>query len=124
MSTQFHRWVTADGSSGFQAEPGRYHLYVSLECPWAHRTVLLWKLKGLEAVIGLSVVDPVVSDRGWIFSNKPGCSPDPINGADYLWQIYVKARPDYTGRVTVPVLWDKQTQTRACFKALGSSSIV
>lgn len=110
MSTQFHRWVTADGSSGFQAEPGRYHLYVSLGCPWAHRTVLLWKLKGLEKVIGLSVVDPVVSDRGWKFSDKPGCSPDSANGAAYLWQIYVKAKPDYTGRVTVPVLWDKQTQ--------------
>ncbi|HEY9763362.1 MAG TPA: glutathione S-transferase family protein [Trichocoleus sp.] len=111
MPTQFHRWITADGSSGFRAEPNRYHLYVSLGCPWAHRTVLLRALKGLEEVIGISIVDPVVSDQGWRFSNWPGCIPDSVNGAEYLWQIYVKATSTYTGRVTVPVLWDKQTQT-------------
>lgn len=111
MPTQFHHWITADGSSGFQAEAGRYHLYVSLGCPWAHRTVLLRSLKGLEDAIGLSIVDPVISEQGWQFSENPGCIPDSVNGADYLWQIYVKANPTYTGRVTVPVLWDKQTQT-------------
>lgn len=111
MPTLFRNAVTADGSSGFKAEPGRYHLYVSLGCPWAHRTVLLRALKGLEEVIGLSVVDPVISEQGWAFSDKPGCTPDRINHANYLWQVYVKADPTYTGRVTVPVLWDTQTQT-------------
>lgn len=109
MPTQFHHWITPDGSSGFKAEPGRYNLYISLGCPWAHRTALLWKLKELETVIGLSIVDPVIGDRGWQFSDKPECVPDSVNDADYLWQIYVKSNPDYTGRVTVPVLWDKQT---------------
>lgn len=111
MPTQFRQWVTAEGSSGFKAEPGRYHLYVSLGCPWAHRTVLLRSLKGLEQVIGLSVVDPVISDQGWKFSQKEGCTPDELYQSEYLWQIYVRASPTYTGRVTVPVLWDKQTQT-------------
>ena len=111
MPTQFRHQITADGSSGFKAEPGLYHLYISLGCPWAHRTALLWKLKGLEEVVGLSIVDPVISDQGWAFSDKAGCILDTVNGADYLWQIYVKADPTYTGRVTVPVLWDKQTHT-------------
>ena len=111
MPTLFHNWITADGSSGFKAESGRYHLYISLGCPWAHRAALLWKLKGLEDAIGLSIVDPIISDRGWKFSTNPGCIQDDINGADYLWQIYVKADANYTGRVTVPVLWDKQTNT-------------
>ena len=111
MPTQFRHQITADGSSGFKAELGRYHLYISLGCPWAHRTALLWKLKGLEDVIGLSIVDPVISDQGWAFSDKPDCILDSVNGADYLWQIYVKADSTYTGRVTVPVLWDKQTET-------------
>lgn len=111
MPTQFHNWITAEGPSEFLAEPGRYHLYVSLGCPWAHRTAVLWKLKGLEAVIDLSIVDPVISEQGWKFSDQPGCIPDSVYEADYLWQIYVQASPNYTGRVTVPVLWDKQTQT-------------
>lgn len=111
MPTQFHHWITADGSSGFRAEAGRYHLYISLGCPWAHRTVLLRSLKGLENAIGLSIVDPVISEQGWKFSAYPGCIPDTVNGADYLWQIYTQAHPTYTGRVTVPVLWDRQTQT-------------
>lgn len=111
MPTRFHHQITADGSSGFKAESGRYHLYISLGCPWAHRTALVWKLKGLENTIGLSIVDPVISDRGWMFSNRSGCIPDTVNGADHLWQIYVKADSNYTGRVTVPVLWDKQTNT-------------
>ncbi len=109
MSTQFHHWITADGSSGFRAECGRYHLYISLGCPWAHRTALLWKLKGLENIIGLSIVDPVINAQGWQFSDNSGCVRDTVNHADYLWQVYVKSDPTYTGRVTVPVLWDKQT---------------
>jgi putative glutathione S-transferase len=111
MPTVFHNWVTANGSSGFKAEPGRYHLYISLGCPWANRTALLWKLKGLENIIGLSIVDPVITENGWAFAEKPGCIPDSVNGAQYLREIYVKADPQYTGRVTVPVLWDKQTGT-------------
>lgn len=109
MSTQFHQWITADGSSGLKAESGRYHLYISLGCPWAHRTVLLWKLKGLENIISLSIVDPVISEQGWQFSDYAGSIRDNVNNADYLWQVYVKSDPTYTGRVTVPVLWDKQT---------------
>lgn len=111
MPTYFHHWITADGSSGFKAEPGRYHLYVSLGCPWAHRTVLLRSLKGLQDVISLSIVDPVISKQGWQFSERLGSIPDPLYAAKYLWEIYVKAKSDYSGRVTVPVLWDKETQT-------------
>jgi glutathionyl-hydroquinone reductase len=110
MSTQFHNWITADGSSGFKAESNRYHLYVSLGCPWANRTAILWKLKGLKDAIGLSIVDPVISDRGWQFSEYEGCIPDNINYASYLYEIYTKAIPNYTGRVTVPILWDKHNQ--------------
>lgn len=109
MSTQFHQWIAADGVSGFKAESRRYHLYISLGCPWAHRTVLLWKLKGLENIISLSIVDPVISEQGWQFSDYAGAIGDTVNNADYLWQVYVKSNPNYTGRVTVPVLWDKQT---------------
>lgn len=111
MSTQFRNWITADGSSNFKAEANRYHLYVSLGCPWAHRTVIMWKLKGLEEVISLSIVDPVITEDGWIFSDYPGCIPDRVNGATYLREIYVKANSNYTGRVTVPVLWDQKTGT-------------
>ncbi len=105
--TQFRDWVTADGSSAFKAEPGRYHLYVSLACPWAHRTLILRRLKGLERIITVSVVDPLMAEHGWTFSDGPGCIPDQVNGARYLHEIYVKSQPDYTGRVSVPVLWDK-----------------
>ncbi|MGQ9873028.1 hypothetical protein [Leptodesmis sp.] len=111
MPTQFHNWITADGSSGFKAEADRYHLYVSLACPWAHRTVMMRSLKGLQQVIGLSIVDPVLSEQGWMFSDAPGAIPDSVNHVSYLQEIYLKAKPDYTGRVTVLVLWDKQTQT-------------
>ncbi|MDJ0705372.1 MAG: hypothetical protein QNJ46_18980 [Leptolyngbyaceae cyanobacterium MO_188.B28] len=110
MPTLFHHWITAQGSSEFPAAVGRYHLYISLGCPWAHRTAILWKLKGLENIVSLSIVDPIISEQGWRFSDYSGCIPDAVNQADYLWQIYVKSKPDYTGRVTVPVLWDKQTQ--------------
>jgi putative glutathione S-transferase len=107
----FRDRVTADGSSGFAAEPGRYHLYVSLACPWAHRTLIFRKLKKLEDVISLSIVDPLMGAEGWVFSDAPGCIPDAVNGARRLYEIYVRAKSDYTGRVTVPVLWDKQRQT-------------
>ncbi len=107
----FRNWVTADGSSGFKAEPDRYHLYVSLACPWAHRTLIFRKLKKLENVISLSVVDPLMAEHGWTFSEGPGCVPDTVNHARYLHEVYTTAKPDYTGRVTVPVLWDKQKGT-------------
>ncbi|NJK63856.1 MAG: glutathione S-transferase family protein [Synechococcaceae cyanobacterium SM2_3_1] len=111
MPTRFHHQITADGSGRFPVEAGRYHLYVSLGCPWAHRTVIMRELKGLQAVVGLSIVDPVIREDGWVFSNFPGASPDPVNQAQYLREIYLQADPHYTGRVTVPVLWDKQTHT-------------
>jgi putative glutathione S-transferase len=111
MPTKFRDRVTADGSSGFPAAAGRYHLYVSLACPWAHRTLIMRSLKGLESAIGLSIVDAVLSDKGWMFSKEPGAIPDSVNQAQYLQEIYVKAKSDYTGRVTVPVLWDQQKQT-------------
>jgi glutathionyl-hydroquinone reductase len=107
----FRHSVTADGSSGFPAEPGRYHLYVSLACPWASRTLIFRKLKGLEAAVSLSVVDPYMGENGWSFSDGPGCIPDPIFNARYLYEIYTAADPHYTGRVTVPVLWDKKAAT-------------
>ena len=107
----FRDRVTADGASGFRAEPGRYHLYVSLACPWAHRTLIFRKLKRLEDVISLSVVDPYMGADGWTFGDGPGCIPDTVNGAQFLHQIYTLAKRDYTGRVTVPVLWDKARKT-------------
>ena len=107
----FRRWVTADGSSGFEPEPGRYHVYVSLACPWAHRTLIFRKLKQLEQVISVSVVDPVMSDQGWAFSSAPGCTPDTVNGFQFLHQVYTAADPAYSGRVTVPVLWDRRRRT-------------
>lgn len=109
--SRFRSWVSADGSSGFPAEPGRYHLYVSLACPWAHRTLIVRALKGLEHAISVSIVDPLMGEDGWAFSDAPGCIPDTVNGARYLREIYTKADPHYSGRVTVPVLWDKRTGT-------------
>jgi putative glutathione S-transferase len=109
--TSFRDWISADGSSGFPAEPGRYHLYVAWACPWAHRTAIIRKLKGLEEVIGLSVVGSFLGEDGWAFYDEPGVIPDTVNGATYLREIYAKADPDYTGRVTTPVLWDKETGT-------------
>jgi putative glutathione S-transferase len=105
--SQFRDRVTADGSSGYRAEAGRYHLYVSAACPWAHRTVIFRTLKRLEGAISMTVVDPVMGEDGWGF----GQDPDPLTGARYLREIYAKAKPDYTGRVTVPVLWDRRTGT-------------
>ncbi|TWA87353.1 putative glutathione S-transferase [Azospirillum brasilense] len=104
--TQFRNWVRADGSTPFQPEAGRYHLFVSLACPWAHRTLILRKLKGLEDAIGVTVVDPLMREEGWTFPE-----PDPITGSTRLHEVYTKADPTYSGRVTVPVLWDRKTGT-------------
>jgi putative glutathione S-transferase len=111
--TIFRNWITADGApgptgaGGFRAEPGRYHLYVSLACPWAHRTLIFRRLKGLEGMIGLSVVNWHMGDDGWTFAPRPGVIPDTVNGAKFFYELYVKSKGDYTGRVSVPVLWDK-----------------
>ncbi|MCX6955840.1 MAG: glutathione S-transferase family protein [Verrucomicrobia bacterium] len=105
----FRAWVSADGSTPYAAEAGRYHLYVSLACPWAHRTVIVRKLKGLEAAIGLTVVDPVRDERGWAFRDGDGFSHDPVNGFKFLSEAYAASKPGYRGRFT-PVLWDKQTR--------------
>lgn len=104
----FRSWVTADGAGVYPAEPGRYHLYVSLACPWAHRTLIVRALKKLEEVVPVSIVEPVMSDQGWAFS---AALPDRANGSSHLHQLYAAARPDYTGRVLVPVLWDTRTRT-------------
>ncbi|WP_018700344.1 glutathione S-transferase family protein [Amorphus coralli] len=113
----FRSFVTADGSAGptgeagFEAEPDRYHLYVSLACPWAHRTLIMRAMKGLNDQIGLSVVHWLMRENGWTFDEAPGTSPDTVNNADKLHEVYTAAKPDYTGRVTVPVLWDKRRNT-------------
>jgi glutathionyl-hydroquinone reductase len=143
----FRNWVTPtgepgpSGSGGFKAEPGRYHLYVSLACPWAHRTLIFRKLKRLEQVISTSVVDPIMGSCGWAFtapdgSLYPGSTADSANGVRYLYEVYRLARPDFTGRVTVPVLWDKHRNTivnnesaeiirmlNSCFDEWGSREI-
>lgn len=113
----FRNWITADGTAGpsgeggFQAASGRYHLYVSLACPWAHRTMIFRALKGLEEMISLSVVHWYMVDKGWTFETGDGVIADSENNAKYMHQVYTAALPDYSGRVTVPVLWDKQTKT-------------
>ena len=113
----FRNWVTADGSAGpsgragFKAEAGRYHLYVSLACPWAHRVLIVRALKALDEMISVSVVHWLMLEDGWTFADGPGVAPDSVNGARLLHQVYAAAAPDYTGRVTVPVLWDKQQAT-------------
>jgi len=115
--SRFRNWITADGragasgTSGFQAEAGRYHLYVSYACPWAHRTLIFRKLKGLEDMISVSVVHWYMAENGWTFADGDGVVPDPIHDADYLYQVYQAADASYTGRVTVPVLWDKTKHT-------------
>lgn len=116
-TTSFRSWITADGSSGpsgeggFQAAAGRYHLYVSHACPWAHRTMIFRQLKGLQDMVSASVVHHFMGDKGWTFDEGEGVVPDTVNGCQYLHQVYTKAAPDYTGRVTVPVLWDRERQT-------------
>lgn len=114
---QFRNWITADGSAGptgqagFKAEAGRYHLYVSLACPWASRTLIMRALKGLEDMISVSVVHPLMLENGWTFEEGEGVVADPIFQARYLHEVYTAVQPDYTGRVTVPVLFDKKTKT-------------
>ena len=113
-TTRFRNWVTEDGGpgptgeGGFAAARGRYHLYVALPCPWAHRTVIMRMLKGLEDVVSMSVLEPLYGPHGWRFGTSPGTSPDSVNGASELAEIYLRADPRYTGRVSVPALWDKE----------------
>lgn len=114
---QFRDWVTVDGAPAegrtrsFKAEPGRYHLYVSLACPWAHRTLIFRKLKKLEDVISVDIVHHYMAENGWTFLKEDGATGDTLYGSDFLHQIYTRADPSYSGRVTVPVLWDKKEQT-------------
>ena len=110
-TTSFRDWISADGSSGFPAEAGRYHLYVAWACPWAHRTEIMRRLKGLEDAIGISAVGSFMGEDGWAFYDEPGVIPDTVNGAHFLREIYAKADPDYTGRVTTPILWDREMGT-------------
>jgi glutathionyl-hydroquinone reductase len=115
--SSFRNWITPDGvagptgEDGFKAERGRYHLYVALICPWASRALIARKLKQLEAVISISVVEPILTDEGWRFGDYPGSNRDAVNGATYLHEIYTSADPHFTGRATVPVLWDLQRNT-------------
>ena len=117
QDSRFRNWITTDGSpgpagnGGFPAAAGRYHLYVSLGCPWACRTLMVRKLKGLDDAISVLVVEPVLTEQGWRFGDFPGADHDTLNGATYLHEIYTRADPGYTGRVTVPVLWGKQRAT-------------
>jgi glutathionyl-hydroquinone reductase len=114
QESAFRNWITPDGSpgptgkGGFKAEPGRYHLYVSLACPWAHRTLIFRALKRLETAISISVVNWLMGKDGWTFDPAPGVIPDPIAGAHRLYEVYLRSNPNYTGRVTTPVIWDKQ----------------
>ena len=101
--------ITADGSSGFPAVPGRYHLYVSHACPWAQRAIIVRRLLGLEGTISMSVVDPIRDERGWAFRDVPGAGPDPVNDFAFLSEAYYATDPDYTGRYTVPCIWDRET---------------
>jgi len=116
-TTRYRNWVTADGSAGpsgeggFPAARGRYHLYVALSCPWAHRTVVFRTLKGLEDVVSMSVLEPIYGPHGWKFGSRPGATPDTANGKSELAEIYLLADPRFTGRVTVPALWDKERCT-------------
>ncbi len=116
-ASSFRNWVTADGSAGpsgeggFKAEPGRYHLYLSLACPWAHRTMIFRRLKGLQNMISVAIVNAYMGDQGWNFAPGRGVVPDIVNDTQYLHQVYTAAKPDYSGRVTVPVLWDRERQT-------------
>ena len=115
--SQFRDWITVDGKPaegrerGFKAEPGRYHLYVSYACPWAHRTLIYRKLKKLEDVISVDVVHHFMGENGWTFVEEDGATGDTLYGSEFLHQIYTRADPTYSGRVTVPVLWDKKEQT-------------
>ncbi|MEE2745784.1 MAG: glutathione S-transferase family protein [Pseudomonadota bacterium] len=115
--SKFRNWITPDGSpgpsgdGGFKAEVGRYHLYVSHNCPWAYRTLVFRRLKGLEDKVSISIAASSEKKEGWTYTDEPGCIPDVVNGAIYLHEIYSLADPKYTGRVTVPTLWDKKNRT-------------
>src|SRR5690606_26249480 len=115
--SRFRNWLTQDGSpgpsgkGGFKAEPGRYHLYVSWACPWAHRALIMRKLKGLEPMIGVSAVNSYMGSEGWTFEPGPGVIPDDVNGVMRIYQLYLLADSNYSGRATVPVLWDKAQKT-------------
>jgi putative glutathione S-transferase len=115
--TNFRNWITPDGAAdasggaGFAAERGRYHLYVSLACPWAHRTLIFRKLKKLEDIISVSIVHPLMLAEGWTFGGYPAATGDTLLGKKKLYEVYLEAKPDYSGRVTVPVLWDKKTNS-------------
>ena len=117
QTSSFRNWVTPNGQpgstghGGFKAEAGRYHLYVALICPWASRTLIARKLKRLEDALGVSVVEPALTEQGWRFGDFPGSDRDTINRAVYLHELYTRAEPHFTGRATVPVLWDKKTGT-------------
>jgi glutathionyl-hydroquinone reductase len=117
QASQFRNWISPrdqrapTGEEGFTAERGRYHLYVALTCPWASRTLMARKLKGLETAISVAVVEPAMTDQGWRFGDYPGANRDDVNGSTYLHEIYTKADATYTGRATVPLLWDKHRQT-------------
>mgnify|MGYP001263964945 FL=1 len=108
---QFRNWITSDDKDGFKAEKGRYHLYISLACPWAHRTSIFRKIKGLDEMISVSIVHWLMGEKGWTFESDEYTTPDLVNGSNFLYQVYIKAKPDYSGRVTVPVLWDKKNNT-------------
>jgi glutathionyl-hydroquinone reductase len=116
-TTRFRTWITDDrtagptGEGGFAAARDRYHLYVALACPWAHRTVIMRTLKGLEEVVSMSIVEPLYGPHGWRFGTSPGTTPDSVNGASELAEIYLRADPRYSGRVSVPVVWDKERRT-------------
>jgi putative glutathione S-transferase len=115
--SQYRNWVTRDGSAGpsgragFRAEPGRYHLYVAFACPWAHRTLIMRKLKGLEPLIGVSAVNSFMGEQGWTFEPAPETIPDSVNGAQRLYELYTLADPRYSGRATIPILWDTLERT-------------
>ncbi|MFB9147200.1 glutathione S-transferase family protein [Halomonas alkalicola] len=117
QTSTFRHWITPDGTpgptgrGGFKAEPGRYHLYVAYICPWASRVLMARRLKGLEALIGVTVVNPRLTDQGWQFGGFPGADEDPHHGARYLHELYTRADPEVCGRATVPVLWDTHTDT-------------
>lgn len=142
QESQFRHWVTPDGApgpsgaSGFRAEPGRYHLYVALNCPWACRTLVFRKLKKLDDVISVSIAVPTVTEQGYSFGTYPGSIPDPLFNITYVHELYTRADPHYTGRATVPVLWDKQHATivnnesseiirmfNSAFDAFGDASV-
>ncbi|EIB97493.1 glutathione S-transferase family protein [Pantoea vagans] len=111
QTSGFRDFISSDGSTPFPAEPDRYHLYVALICPWASRALIARRLKGLESLVGVTVVEPQLGAQGWRFGDFPGAQQDPLNNAQYLHEIYTRVAPDYTGRATVPVLWDKKTGT-------------